>query len=96
MLTDESVSKFHAAPVRTPLGVWVIDLLAREGTYVNGERVSWAWLSDGDTLRIGSFTFILRYESPPKGISRDEVPLTSGAIPDCAKPDATCPSEPIS
>ena len=82
VLTDESVSKFHAALVRTPLGVWVIDLLAREGTYVNGERVSWAWLSDGDTLRIGSFTFILRYESPPKGISRDEVPLTSGAIPD--------------
>ena len=50
VLTDDSVSKFHAALIRTPLGVWVIDLLAREGTYVNGERVSWAWLGDGDTF----------------------------------------------
>jgi pSer/pThr/pTyr-binding forkhead associated (FHA) protein len=82
VMTDESVSKFHAALIRTSLGVWVIDLLAREGTYVNGERVSWAWLGDGDTLRIGSFTFILRYGTEPAGISRDDVPLSSGALPD--------------
>jgi pSer/pThr/pTyr-binding forkhead associated (FHA) protein len=82
VLTGDSVSKFHAALVRTPLGVWVIDLLAREGTYVNGERVSWAWIGDGDTLRIGSFTFILRYETTPERISRADVPLKSGAIPD--------------
>ena len=86
VLTDASVSNFHAAFVRTPLGVWVIDMLAREGTHVNGKRVSWAWLSDGDALRIGSFTFIVRYETPPAGISRDDVPLKSGANPDAHNP----------
>jgi hypothetical protein len=80
-LTNDSVSRFHANLVRTPLGVWVIDLLTREGTYVNGERVRWAWLADGDTVRIGSFTFILRYETPPTQISRQDVPLLAGASP---------------
>ena len=79
VLADDSVSRFHAHLVRTPLGVWVIDLQAREGTYVNGERVRWAWLGEGDAVRIASFTFILRYETRPKQISRQDVPLESGA-----------------
>jgi hypothetical protein len=79
VLTDESVSRFHAALVRTPAGVWVVDLLAREGTHVNGERVRWAWLADGDSFRMGSFTFILRYETPPNQITRRDVPLEAGA-----------------
>ena len=79
VLTDESVSRFHAALVPTPSGVWVVDLLAREGVHVNGERVRWAWLADGDTFRMGSFTFILRYETPPDQITRRDVPLEAGA-----------------
>jgi pSer/pThr/pTyr-binding forkhead associated (FHA) protein len=81
VLTDDSVSRFHAALVQTPSGVWVVDLLAREGVHVNGERVRWAWLSDGDSFRMGSFTFILRYETPPNQITRRDVPLEAGALP---------------
>jgi pSer/pThr/pTyr-binding forkhead associated (FHA) protein len=79
VLTDESASRFHAALVPTRAGVWVVDLLAREGTHVNGERVRWAWLADGDSFRMGSFTFILRYETPPDQITRRDVPLEFGA-----------------
>jgi len=79
VLADDSVSRIHAHLVRTPFGVWVIDLQAREGTHVNGERVRWAWLGEGDAVRIGSFTFVLRYETPPAQISRQDVPLESGA-----------------
>ena len=79
VLTDESVSRFHAALVSTPSGVWVVDLLARDGVYVNGERVRWAWLAEGDSLRMGRFTFILRYETPPDQITRGDVPLEAGA-----------------
>jgi pSer/pThr/pTyr-binding forkhead associated (FHA) protein len=79
VLSDESVSRFHAALVSTPMGVWVVDLLAREGVHVNGERIRWAWLADGDSFRMGSFSFILRYESPPDQISRRDVPLEAGA-----------------
>ena len=81
VLTDESVSRQHAAIVPTESGVWVVDLLTREGVYVNSERVRWAWLADGDTVRIGRFTFILRYEIPPDQLTRQDVPLEAGAMP---------------
>ncbi len=79
VLTDDSVSRFHAALIPTQSGLWVVDLLAREGVSVNGERVRWAWLAGGDTLRIGRFTFILRYESPPDQMTRQDIPLEAGA-----------------
>jgi pSer/pThr/pTyr-binding forkhead associated (FHA) protein len=78
---DLSVSRYHACLVRNPMGLWVVDLAAREGVYVNGIRVRWAWLAEGDLIRIGLFTFILRYESPPEGIRRQDVPLSAGAHP---------------
>jgi pSer/pThr/pTyr-binding forkhead associated (FHA) protein len=79
VLTDDSISKFHAALVRTRLGVWVVDLLTREGTHVNGKRVRWAWLADGDTLRLGLFPFVVRYETALEQINRRDVPLAAGA-----------------
>src|SRR5208282_1478813 len=81
VLTEDSISRFHAVLVPTPAGVWVVDLLAREGVHVNGQRVRWAWLADGDTLRLGRFTFILRYETPPDELTRQDVPLEAGASP---------------
>jgi pSer/pThr/pTyr-binding forkhead associated (FHA) protein len=80
VLTDNSISTYHASLVRTPLGIWVVDFLSREGVWVNGVRVRWAWLDDGDTLRIGRFTFIFRYESLPDRVSRIDVPLDAGAF----------------
>jgi pSer/pThr/pTyr-binding forkhead associated (FHA) protein len=81
VLNDPSISRQHASLVRTPLGLWVVDLLAREGVHVNGTRVRWAWLAEGDVVRIGLFTLIVRYENPPEEISRDDVPLEAGASP---------------
>ncbi len=79
ILRDSSVSRFHAALVRTPKGVWITDLQSRDGVYVNGVKVRWAWVEDGDTVRIGQFTSILRYETVPEGISRRDVPLEAGS-----------------
>jgi len=80
VLTDNSISAYHASLVRTPLGVWVVDLLSREGVWVNGTRVRWAWLDEGDTLRVGRFTFVVRYGQLPDQITRLDVPLDAGAI----------------
>ncbi len=80
VLTDNSISTYHASLVRTPLGIWVVDILSRQGVWVNGTRVRWAWLDDGDTVRIGRFTFVLRDRSSPDQISRRDVPLEAGAI----------------
>ena len=35
-LVHESVSRFHCSLVRTPFGLWAIDLLSRKGVYLNG------------------------------------------------------------
>ena len=80
MLRDPSVSRFHAVLLRTSKGVWIVDLQARQGLLINGVRVRWAWLEDGDTVAIGQFTSILRYESIPREISRREVPIEAGAV----------------
>jgi hypothetical protein len=87
MLVDASVSRFHAALVRNPKGVWVVDMQARDGVLVNGIRLRWAWLEDGDTVRIGQFAFILRYQTAPGYISRRDVPLEAGALPPHSSPD---------
>jgi pSer/pThr/pTyr-binding forkhead associated (FHA) protein len=80
-LNDKSVSQYHACLIRTPLGLWVTDLAAREGVHVNGTRVRWSWLADGDLVRLGLFTLVVRYETLPEGISRQDVPLEAGASP---------------
>ena len=41
-LYDPNVSKHHCALLRTPSGLWVIDLLGRDGITVNGESVRFA------------------------------------------------------
>ena len=81
VLADNNISHYHAGLVRTPLGLWIIDLASREGIYVNEMRVRWAWLADGDQVRMGPFTIVHRYETPPEGISRQDVPLAAGAGP---------------
>ncbi len=54
-LTDPSVSRFHAALLRTAGALWIVDLLGRDGVRVNGERSRVALLQDGDELRIGRY-----------------------------------------
>jgi pSer/pThr/pTyr-binding forkhead associated (FHA) protein len=79
ILTDDSISRSHACLVRTPVGTWVVDIGIREGVHVNGTRVRWAWLADGDLVRFGLFTLIVRYDRSPEGLSREDVPLEAGA-----------------
>lgn len=63
-LRDPRVSRFHCALVRGPLGVWAVDLLSRDGTWVNGSVVPWSRLADGDRLQVGPYTLRVWYEQP--------------------------------
>jgi len=63
-LMDSSVSKYHCSLIRTPRGVWVVDLLSRNGIWVNGANVPWARLEQGDRLEIGAFVLRLHYDEP--------------------------------
>jgi anti-anti-sigma regulatory factor len=59
---DERISKVHCALVLVPSGVWVIDLLGRDGIQVNGERCAHGSLYEGAELRVGNY--ILRAHYP--------------------------------
>jgi FHA domain/Zinc-ribbon containing domain len=50
---DPTVSRRHALIVRQPDGVRVLDDRSLNGVFVNGERVEWSTLSDGDEILVG-------------------------------------------
>jgi pSer/pThr/pTyr-binding forkhead associated (FHA) protein len=50
---DATVSRRHALVVNQPEGVRVLDDRSLNGIYVNGRRVEWSPLADGDEIAIG-------------------------------------------
>jgi pSer/pThr/pTyr-binding forkhead associated (FHA) protein len=66
-LADVTVSRYHCALLGTPQGLWIIDLLGKDGTRVNGERVRWALLEDGDRIQMGKFLIRIWREGPAVG-----------------------------
>ena len=50
---DTTVSRRHALVVRGPGGVRVLDDGSLNGVFVNGERVEWQALRDGDEITVG-------------------------------------------
>lgn len=58
-IRDAGISRYHAALLRTPGGVWLIDLLGRDGVRVNGARARWSRLVDGDQVHLGRYRLIV-------------------------------------
>lgn len=52
---DPTVSRRHALIVRQPDGVRVLDDRSLNGVFVNGERVEWRALGDGDEILVGRY-----------------------------------------
>jgi hypothetical protein len=63
-LRSMTISRIHCSLVRTPMGAWVVDLGGRGGISVNGARVRFALLEEGDELQVGEFTVRVHYASP--------------------------------
>lgn len=57
---DPTVSRRHALVVRQADGVRVLDDRSLNGVFVNGERVEWRALHDGDEILVGRYrlTFV--------------------------------------
>ncbi len=62
---DEALSREHFRLEWTPTGYQLLDLESSNGTYVNGQRVAKAELSDGDVITAGNT--ILVCETYPPG-----------------------------
>jgi pSer/pThr/pTyr-binding forkhead associated (FHA) protein len=65
-LPDARVSRLHCCLVRTAQGVWVIDLLSKNGTCLNDQPVRWALVKEGDRLRVGPYTLRVWYQAVGK------------------------------
>jgi len=52
---DPTVSRRHALIVRQADGVRVLDDRSLNGVFVNGERVEWQTLADGDEIVVGRY-----------------------------------------
>ena len=52
---DPTVSRRHALIVRQADGVRVLDDRSLNGVFVNGERVEWRVLTDGDEILVGRY-----------------------------------------
>jgi pSer/pThr/pTyr-binding forkhead associated (FHA) protein len=61
LLSGTDVSRFHCSLVRTPMGVWVVDLMGRKGTSINGRLLRSHLLGDGDEIEVGHYRICLRY-----------------------------------
>lgn len=76
-LKAAGVSSVHCSLVRTPKGLFVVDLNSSTGTMRNGSAVRWACLEDGDELRVGDMRLRVIYPAthnsaatltPPSGV----------------------------
>jgi pSer/pThr/pTyr-binding forkhead associated (FHA) protein len=61
---DPTVSRRHALIVRQPDGVRVLDDRSLNGVFVNGERVEWRALRDGDEIVVGRYRLHFVVMSP--------------------------------
>jgi predicted nucleic acid-binding Zn-ribbon protein len=52
---DPTVSRRHALLVRQTDGVRVLDDRSLNGVFVNGERIEWRMLADGDEIVVGRY-----------------------------------------
>ncbi len=76
-LAADDIDPFHCYFVLTPDGLWVVDLLSREGVRVNGEETRYAHLKTGDELQVGRFRLGFAYldeATPPRVPARVPVP----------------------
>lgn len=87
-IRDEGISRYHAVLVRLPDGLWVVDLASRDGVRVNGARVRWSELADGDHLHLGRYRVIVRVgdsarpnDARPEAIEDSIPPLPPDQLP---------------
>lgn len=71
------LGELRQAPDRTPYSLRLIDEGSKNGTFVNGERVTVTNLHDGDVIRVGGSLLLLRYEPARVLDARDDSILGS-------------------
>ncbi|MBA3407637.1 MAG: FHA domain-containing protein [Solirubrobacterales bacterium] len=71
---DSTVSRRHALIVAQADGVRVLDDRSLNGVYVNGRRVEWSPLADGDEIVVGRHTIHFMDTAPGEAVLPDAAP----------------------
>jgi two-component system response regulator GlrR len=66
VVADKAVSRLHFELDPMPDGLWVRDLGSRNGTYVNGVKVSDARVPAGSVIRVGTTDMTVAYGGNPE------------------------------
>jgi pSer/pThr/pTyr-binding forkhead associated (FHA) protein len=76
---DPTVSRRHALVVRQADGVRVLDDRSLNGVFVNGERVEWRTLNDGDEILVGRYrlTFV---SVPAQPVEQSSAPVQAHTL----------------
>lgn len=88
-IDSTSVSKQHCQVSRINDFYVVHDLNSRNGTSINGKRISEAYLSHGDVLTIGSVKFRFQSDVPPKAAAPGVRAARTDARPPAAPKSST-------
>jgi pSer/pThr/pTyr-binding forkhead associated (FHA) protein len=72
-LVDNRISLFHACMIGLPGSVWIVDLVSRDGTFVNGQRVRCHMVRPRDQVDVGPYRLLWRQSSPNSLMTRLEV-----------------------
>lgn len=64
-LMGKRVTRFAFSLVRTPLGVWMVDLGSSNGVRINDDQQALALLAEGDQIPIGPYQLVMRYGDRP-------------------------------
>ena len=75
---DPTVSRRHALIVRQADGVRVLDDRSLNGVFVNGERVEWRELADGDEIVVGRYRLTFLEVAPATAEAGDATLETTG------------------
>ncbi len=78
---DPTVSRRHALVVRQPDGLRVLDDRSLNGVFVNGERVEWSTLTDGDEVVIGRHRLHFIDVPAISGMRQGEAPGSGAGAP---------------
>jgi hypothetical protein len=93
-IPESSISGNHCEIIVEERGVFVRDLQSTNGTFINEQPVSEAWLEAGQTLQLGNLRFTLVQEQvaiavPTAAKEQPEEPAAPATLPDgslaCAK-----------
>ena len=71
---DPTVSRRHALVVRQADGVKVLDDRSLNGVFVNGERVEWRALEDGDEIVVGRYRLTFVSLRTPSAVPEPSAP----------------------